>query len=1200
MQRTECLNPDELRAYVLGEMGDDLLDDVTAHLESCARCEAAVSAMDQLTDAFVSRLRAHVLSGTAEETPPKIDATTAALTGPGPAGPSAKSATFAGPMAGSSPPGYEILGVLGRGGMGIVYQARQRKINRIVALKMVLTGAFASAEERSRFRYEAELIGQMNHPHIVQIHEAGQHDGLPFFALEFVNGGNLAERLERDGAMQTREAAELVERLSRGMHHAHLLGIVHRDLKPSNILLETAPSPASDPAVSTGSPIPKITDFGLGASSAPWGMSQLTAAGAVMGTPAYMAPEQATGVRAGPLADIYALGGILYECLSGRPPYTGKTPMEVIAQRSLHDVSPLTPDRRKGRSIPPDLATICMKCLEKSPGRRYASAEALADDLARFLAGEPVKARPVGRLTRAAMWARRRPALAVLTAASLLLLVATFTLALVGRQTALQNADEQQKLRVGVQVVLDRNRRLTAGLAIDQGVSLCQKGDTANGLMALVRAVELAQEASDADLERVARLDLATWSSSYLRLRFTCKTTDWCCSAVFSPDEQSLLTADSGKAVQRWDATTGKPQGEPFPHRDPVWSVDFAADDLAISGSGSRSDKRGEIRVWNLRTREVLLSESLNASVVNVACNPRDRSSFLASCPDFAEVWSSQTLQRTGTPMRLAPAAEKSDLHFAGYSTDGALVALAGSTPKGGVVKLFDSATGVLKHTLPLFEKSVSELAFHPSGKWLATACEDGKAQVWNVETGEPVGAACIHVGPVYAVVFSPDGNTLATSSGVHIRSAGSKDGLAVGSAQTRIWHAETSLALTAPMHHPSPVQALAFSPDGRWLFTGSEDGKSRLFSTVTGEAVGNLMVGAGNVCSARFSRDGRCVLTAHNGNGARLWEMPAKGVGAMLPIRSRITSLEYSPNGDSLLAANAIGDAWIWETKERRLTSTYRHSEWIRHAAFDDEGDLIFVGTHTPFQRRERLTGEVRSQSPPDASLLDAVLSPNRRQVFAIGSKAGRWDVGRGQFTDLPIPAELKLKDAGWDGDSAVIISVHDPASQRQWIERRELLTGRLLMRYDAPEPCRFMDISPDRKFLLGYCFGSEQVRRWDLATGKLVGLPFGHESNTVNSARFSRDSGLILTCSEDATARLWDTATSKQVGPPFALRGSAYVSAFSPDGKEIAIGRANFVQIVDVPVPMPGTVGELRRHFQELTGLSADAGTIPDSRLR
>jgi tetratricopeptide (TPR) repeat protein len=320
-------------------------------------------------------------------------------------------------------PGHEVLGELGRGGMGVVYRARHVRLGRVVALKMVRAGALAGEAELARFRAEAEAVARLQHPNIVQVYEVGEDQGLPYFSLEFCPGGSLAARLNGT-PVPAAAAAQVAETLARAMHVAHEAGVVHRDLKPANVLLVPSDRPE---AVALGGAAaerfePKVTDFGLAKRLDVEGAS-LTQSGAVVGTPSYMAPEQAAGKNReiGPAVDGYALGAILYECLTGRPPFRAATPVETLLQ--VLGEEPVPPGRLNA-GVPPDLETICLKCLAKEPARRYGSALDLAEDLRRFRQGEPIRARPVGRLERAGRWARRNPVAAGSLAAVVLALTA--------------------------------------------------------------------------------------------------------------------------------------------------------------------------------------------------------------------------------------------------------------------------------------------------------------------------------------------------------------------------------------------------------------------------------------------------------------------------------------------------------------------------------------------------------------------------------------------------------------------------------------------------------------------------------------------------------------------------------------------------------------------------------------------------------
>jgi serine/threonine protein kinase len=293
-------------------------------------------------------------------------------------------------------PGYDILAELGRGGMGVVYKARHLKLNRIVALKMILAGGHSNHDDRVRFLAEAEAVAALQHPNIVQIFEIGQHDGLPYFTLEYVGGGSLASKI-RNSPVPGLEAAAIVEQLARGMAYAHNKGLIHRDLKPANVLL-------------TESGLPKITDFGLAKYFAGGGEGSggITRSGAIMGTPSYMSPEQAQSRReVGPAADLYSLGAILYECLTGKPPFEGNSTVDVVLQ--VIGADPTPPHRLKS-DIPKDLELICLRCLEKSPEQRPASAADLVAHLTQFLQGENVTAVRLPLRQSLVRWCRARPA----------------------------------------------------------------------------------------------------------------------------------------------------------------------------------------------------------------------------------------------------------------------------------------------------------------------------------------------------------------------------------------------------------------------------------------------------------------------------------------------------------------------------------------------------------------------------------------------------------------------------------------------------------------------------------------------------------------------------------------------------------------------------------------------------------------------
>jgi serine/threonine protein kinase len=423
-----CPSSQQLEQLLEDQLSEAEQGVIATHVSACASCQAQ---LEKLTATLGAGLRTPRHQGAESETPKPAFLHQLKRTPPSPEQLGLDRADGETPVTipqaplGAVPPvaewpvvpGYEILGVLGRGGMGVVYKARQTGLHRLVALKMLLAGAQAAPREQARFRLEAEAVARVQHPNIVQIHDIGTSEGRPYFVLEYVEGGSLDART-RGHPQPVEAAARLVETLARAIHVAHQQGIVHRDLKPSNILLASAARPPSSLAKDNGPLVddggtrptdygqPKITDFGLAKRLE--GSDTWTHTGEVVGTPNYMAPEQAAGKGrpVGPAADVYALGAILYELLTGRPPFKAATPLETVLQ-VLHE-EPVPPGRLVPQ-LPRDLEAVCLKCLEKEPHQRYASAEALADDLARWLRGEPTLARPLRWPARVRRAARRHP-----------------------------------------------------------------------------------------------------------------------------------------------------------------------------------------------------------------------------------------------------------------------------------------------------------------------------------------------------------------------------------------------------------------------------------------------------------------------------------------------------------------------------------------------------------------------------------------------------------------------------------------------------------------------------------------------------------------------------------------------------------------------------------------------------------------------
>ncbi len=971
---------------------------------------------------------------------------------------------------------YALIARVAQGGRGIVYRARHEKLGHDVALKLlnITTDAPRLALE------EASAMARLAHPNVVHLYETGvTPEGRPYLVLEWIEGETLAARLDRD-PMAQHDAAALVETLARAIHHCHQRNILHGDLTPRNILIDDQQRP-------------RLTDFGFSRST------HAPQEKAIRGTPAYAAPEQLRPDHpVGPATDVYGLGAILYELLSGRPPFLADSPLETVNLVLNREVDPPT---RPGVRVSRDLSTIALRCLEKDPARRYADAEALAQDLHRFSCGEPIHARPIGLPERAVKWARRHPARALTGAMLFLIPVSVLVTGMwyVGQlreattEAQLQRAHAEQQTRL-VEDQLEAARRSAYALQLAQVDTLWQRDPD--------RALTLLNDPARCPIE----LREFTWrlfeSLCHGERRVIQDQPATVFGAAYARDGRSVITGGRDGIVKRWDAATGKLLAQYTGLNHLIHSVCFSRTGQYVAAVGDG----GALFIWDASQKTLLGSWHAHQDIArHVAADPSSDQLATVGHDGLIRFWA---LDPLGPAQSIDSGLKRASAIC--YAPDGSRLALCGDS----TLQLYDVHSGSRLWEVFIEQTNVRMVTFSPDGRHLAVAANALGALVFDANTGMRQTTVRVPNHRTTALAFSADNTTLFT--------AGSDKTL-------RRWHLPEGTPGRAAAAHSDDVWHMALSPDGRELVTAGGDGTVRFWNLDPSAA--NPMAleqHARSMFAIAVSPDGQSVVAGGSGN---LRVSSLDGLRhAEIASSSRTHRLAFLQQGKTLLAiASDRVRAWSWP--DGAEVENLHPKQAVTALAAQPNSEVAYL--HGP-QLALQWRGKAQPVGAPDGPIRASALSPDGALVF--GGADGKLHVGpgdQGPWRTIETISDRPIECIAFSPDGKLCATGSVDSTLVLW--EVKTWTPRSLLRGHSHAIWSVM-FSPDGRTLasgtgsMGDDLLPGEVKLWDVATGlSLATLP-----GMKGPVAFTPDGDSLLTNSEADTLWRWRAVTTSPTTDP------------------------------------------------------------------